>query len=98
MPINVVGYRVFIASPGGLDDIRRVFRDTLEDYNRHEAIPRNLLFVPFGWEATLPGVGRPQELINRDIRTCDHAVFIFGDRWGSKPGKGKKHTSGCDEE
>ena len=98
MPSNVVKYRIFIASPGGLDDIRRMFYETLQAYNRDEAIPRNLLFDPIGWAATSPGVGRPQELINRDIRTCDRAVFIFRDRWGSRTGKENKYTSGCDEE
>jgi Domain of unknown function (DUF4062) len=96
MPSNVTKYRVFVASPSGLDDIRRSFHTTLTNYNRLEAVPRNVLFEPVGWEATLPGVGRPQELINADIRSCDHAVFIFRDRWGSATGG--RFSSGCEEE
>jgi hypothetical protein len=33
-------------------------------------------------EDTLGGIGRPQELINEDLRQCDHAVFVWHDRWG----------------
>ena len=98
MPSNVVKYRIFIASPSGLDNIRHAFHKTLDEYNRLEAIPRDVMFEAVGWEATLPGVGRPQELINADIRSCDRAVFIFRDRWGSTTGKGSKYSSGCDEE
>jgi hypothetical protein len=98
MSTNVVKYRIFIASPGGLDDIRHGFRATLDDYNRFESVPRGVLFEPVGWEATLPGTGRPQALINDDIRTCDRAVFVFRDRWGSHTGQDGRYTSGSDEE
>ena len=101
MPRNLINYRIFIASPSGLDDIRQTFHKTLDEYNRLEAIPRDVMFEAVGWEATLPGGGRPQELINADIRTCDRAVFIFRDRWGSTTGKSSKaskFSSGCHEE
>src|SRR5205807_657203 len=52
--------------------------------------------APVGWEDTLGGVGRPQELINEDLRGCDYAVFLFNDRWGTPTGNGK--TSGTQEE
>ena len=80
MPRNIVKYRVFIASPGGLDNIRETFHKTLNEYNRLEAIPRDAMFEAVGWEVTLPGVGRPQEQINDDIRTCNRAVFIVSPR------------------
>ena len=98
MPRNVVKYRIFVASPGGLDNIREAFHKTLDEYNRLEAIPRDVMFEAIGWEDTLPGVGRPQELINEEIRTCDRAVFVFRDRWGSPTGKDNRYSSGCDEE
>ena len=98
MPTTVVKYRIFIASPSGLDEIRRSFRDLLDEYSRTESLPRGVLFEAVGWEATLPGIGRPQALINDEIRTCDRAVFVFRDRWGSPPGEGSGYTSGCEEE
>jgi tetratricopeptide (TPR) repeat protein len=48
-----------------------------------------------GWADTLGGVGRPQELINEDIRQCDYAVFVLHDRWGSPTGTA---SSGTEEE
>ena len=47
MPRNIVVFRVFIASPGGLDEVRQSFHDTLTEYNRREALPRGVVFVPF---------------------------------------------------
>jgi hypothetical protein len=42
------------------------------------------------------GVGRPQELINEDLRHCDYAVFVLHDQWGSPTGTG--YSSGTEEE
>jgi hypothetical protein len=88
MSRSITQYRVFIATPGGLDDERKVFRKTLEDYTASDAEPRGLTFHPVAWEDTLGGAGRPQELINEDLRQCDYAVFVWHDRWGSTAGNG----------
>ena len=58
MPSVVTKYRIFIASPGGLDGFRQEFHKTLGEYNRLEAIPRNVMFEAVGWEDTVPGFGR----------------------------------------
>ena len=100
MPTDIKGYRVFIASPGGLEDERRAFHETLNAYNESEALHRGALFVPTGWEITLGGIGRPQGMINELVRECDYFVLLLWDRWGTpphKPGCGK-HTSGTEEE
>jgi len=99
MPTNLTSFKVFIASPGGLTDERRAFRDEIQDYNNAEAIPRGVLFQPFGWEDTLGGVGRPQSIINEDVRSSDFFVLLLWDRWGSAPDvKPSRFTSGTDEE
>jgi tetratricopeptide (TPR) repeat protein len=98
MPLEIKGYRVFIASPGGLEEERRAFRDTLAEYNAAEAIHDNVQFYPVGWEDTLAGIGRPQALINEDVRKCDFFVLLLWDRWGSDPGGGSAYTSGTEEE
>lgn len=98
MPSTLCRYRVFIASPGGLSTLRETFKATIEEYNRLESIPRGVLFDPVGWEETFPGQGRPQELINEDLRSCDFAIFLFRDRWGSPSDVRQKFTSGCEEE
>src|SRR6185295_17090308 len=50
MPFPVTAYRIFIASPGGLDDERHVFRRIINDYNETDALDDGALFVPVGWE------------------------------------------------
>jgi hypothetical protein len=96
MPKSLTQYRVFIGSPRGLDEERKRFRDTLEKFNKYHGKPAGVLFDPVGWEDTIGGVGRPQELINDDLRQCDYAVFVLHDRWGTPTGSG--HSSGTEEE
>ena len=60
MSSNLTGLRVFIASPGGLGDERRAFRDEISEYNKAETILRGVVFQAIGWEDTLGAVGRPQ--------------------------------------
>src|SRR4030081_3071987 len=100
MPSQLTAYRVFIASPGGLEAERQKFRDAIQDYNNIDAIERGALFIPVGWEATLGGVGRPQKLINEDVRNCDYFVMLLWDRGGTPPQLGNRgpYTSGSEEE
>ncbi|TPQ31552.1 hypothetical protein C2U70_23935 [Bradyrhizobium guangdongense] len=92
----ITNFRVFIASPSGLDKERGLFRRVLLDYSASDGEPRGSVFHPTGWEETIGGAGRPQELINADLRKCDYAVFVFHDRWGTPTGNGP--TSGTLEE
>jgi hypothetical protein len=48
-----------------------------------------------GWEDTLPGKGRPQGLINADLKNADLIVFVFWKRWGTPTGS---FSSGTEEE
>jgi tetratricopeptide (TPR) repeat protein len=86
MPRQFAQYRVFIGSPGGLQEEREAFRRVLTTFNEHHGEANGIVFAPVGWEDTLGGVGRPQELINEDLRQCDFAIFVFHDRWGSPTG------------
>ena len=99
MSYKLTCYKVFIASPGGLEDERIAFAKEVEEYNKNEALPRNVLFQAVGWEDTLPGLGRPQTLINKDLEQCDFFILVLHDRWGSNPGENKRNaTSGTEEE
>lgn len=89
-------YRVFICSPGGLDEERKCFRKRLERFTEIHSEPRGVRFRAVGWETTIGGVGRPQEQINQDLRQCDYALFVLHDRWGSPTGS--VYTSGIEEE
>jgi tetratricopeptide (TPR) repeat protein len=100
MPIDLKGYRIFIATPGGLEPERSSFRQVIGEYNDTDALRRGVMFFPVGWEATLGGVGRPQTLINKDLRECDYFVLVLWDRWGSPTGRVPEegYTSGTEEE
>ena len=98
MPSQVTAYRIFVASPGGLDDERQAFRRVINDYNESDALDDGALFVPVGWELARAGMGRPQELINRMVRRCDYFVLILHDRWGTAPAAGGSYSSGTEEE
>src|SRR5262245_46837879 len=98
MPTQITKLRVFIASPGGLDGFRKTFNNTLAEYNRLEALPLGMLFEAVCWETTIDGHSRAQELINKELRTCDYVVFMLRDRWGSAPDKTSKYSSGFEEE
>jgi tetratricopeptide (TPR) repeat protein len=98
MPADIKLYRIFIASPGGLASEREAFKETITEYNESDAVERNALFLPVGWELTLAGVGRPQALINKDLMKCDYCLLVLWDRWGTSPDNSAKYTSGTEEE
>ncbi|MCM0082362.1 tetratricopeptide repeat protein [Geomonas sp. Red32] len=100
MPNNLTNYRVFIASPRGLDDERTCFKSCIQNFNESDANHRGVHFTPVGWDITLGGVGRPQGLINEEIKTCDYFILLLHDRWGSYPGSSTetRFSSGTEEE
>jgi hypothetical protein len=98
VPSTITAYRIFLATPGGLDTERQKFRDIVNSYNDIDALEKEVLFIPVGWELTLAGVGRPQALINEDLKRCDFFVLVLWNRWGSPPAKGGPFTSGTEEE
>ena len=99
MPEKITAYRVFIASPGGLDKERDAFRLAINAHNESDAIERGVIFLPIGWEITPGGIGRPQAIINEEVRRCDYFMLVLHDRWGSAPQTGRgPYSSGSEEE
>jgi hypothetical protein len=86
--------RMFLASPGDLQDERRAGRTVVDEVNRVVS-ELDWLVQLLGWEDTLPGAQRAQELINVDVRRCHLFVGMLWKRWGSHTGK---FTSGFAEE
>jgi hypothetical protein len=58
---------VFLASPSDLSHERKIAREVVDKINRIVSQPLGWQIDLRGWEDTLPGSGRPQKLINRDI-------------------------------
>jgi HEAT repeat protein len=84
----------FIGSPSDLGPERSAARSLIDEINR---VIRDLGWQIdlLGWEDTLPGASRPQELINDDIRRCDLFIGLLWHRWGSPTGR---YSSGFEEE
>ena len=98
MAKNILEFKVFIASPGGLDKERLTFKESIEAHNMADGFARGLIYSPVGWEIVLRGVGRPQEIINDQVGECDYFILILWDRWGTPPDTEGKFTSGTEEE
>ena len=98
MSSQVVAFRVFIASPGGLDDERRTIRDEIEKFNRELLHDSGAAFTPEGWESVPGGRRRAQELINEHLERCDYMIMVLWNRWGSPPAQGSTYSSGTEEE
>lgn len=81
------GFRIFLASPGGLDDYRRAAREQFEHIRLTIASPRRIDFDPIGWEDIPPGFGRPQSLINPKLDECNVLVGILGKQLGTPTGE-----------
>jgi tetratricopeptide (TPR) repeat protein len=87
--------KCFIASPGDLSEERKDFPGILHLLNDVVGHRLNHQLEPLGWEETQPNWGRPQELINQDVRQCDVFVMLLWKRWGMPSGK---YSSGTEEE
>ena len=89
-------YKVFIASPGDLKEEREIFPKIIDHINDlRKNSPYNCVLEAVGWEDTLPGFGRPQGLINKDVEECDVFVMSLWKHWGLDSGK---FSSGTEEE
>lgn len=98
MASQLTQLRVFLATPGGLDAERKLFRDTLRDFNEDFAHHQGFVFVVEGWEQATAGTGRPQGKINNMVRSCDYLVVLIWDRWGTATSANPRYTSGTQEE
>lgn len=89
--------KVFLASPGDLAEERKAAKEIVDDVNSQLAPALGYQVELVGWENTLPGIGRPQAIINRDLDGCDFFIGMLWKRWGTPPGA-EPYTSGFEEE
>jgi len=86
---------VFLASPGDLELERNIAREVVERINKVISRRVDWHIELLGWEDTLPGYSRPQDIINKDVDYCDLFLGLLWKRWGQATGK---YTSGFHEE
>jgi HEAT repeat protein len=96
MQQQITVLRVFIASPSDLSPEREALREVVNELNAVFAKETDLRIELLGWEDTLPGGGRPQDLINRDVDQANLFVGCLWRRWGTVAGTDGK--TGFEEE
>jgi hypothetical protein len=80
--------RVFIACPGDLSAERSRFPRILDTVNTLRAHTMGFHFEAVGWERVVPSTGRPQGLINSELRSADLVLVVFWNHVGSLSGAG----------
>ncbi|HEY1978502.1 MAG TPA: DUF4062 domain-containing protein, partial [Xanthobacteraceae bacterium] len=90
--------RVFLASPGDLQEERIAAKGTVDHINKMLSDFEGYHVDLVGWEDTLPQYGRAQAVINQDLETCELFVGMLWERWGTPPSKDGSYTSGFEEE
>jgi hypothetical protein len=96
---NLKIIRIFIGSPGGLDEERQAAHDVVNSVNRSHSEKWGLFFKLYGWENAVPGFTRPQSKINEDLDKCHYFIGILWNKWGSRPSTEVDGcTSGFEEE
>lgn len=90
--------RLFIASPGDLQNERACVKACIEE----EALAHTGTLLPqltaVGWEDTSGAARRPQDVINEELRRSDYLIVMFKSEWGSPSGSPWGYTSGTEEE
>lgn len=90
--------RVFLASPGDLDQERDVVRKAGMDFNASWADELGYQVEIFGWENAVAKFGRPQDVLNQDLDRCDLFIGMIWKKWGTPPDNDDRFTSGFHEE
>lgn len=90
--------RIFLASPGDVDDEREAVRTCVDEYNDQRPDDANVTYQIVGWERVRGTARRPQEAINELIEESHFLIALFKGSWGSEPGSPWGYTSGTEEE
>jgi hypothetical protein len=95
MPFPAIGINVMIASPSDVEQVRRVARDVVHEWNDTNAQEQRVVLLPMGWEShSSPRMGdRPQAIINTQLLNhCDLLVAIFWTQLGTATGEAASGT------
>jgi hypothetical protein len=85
--------RVFVASPGDVQEERQRFSTVVASVNKRHAIEKGILLDPWQWEIdSVPTIGRPQEDINPSLDEAAVVVLMIWNRIGTPSGKAESGT------
>lgn len=80
--------RVFVASPGGLDEERDAIEKIAGTLNANFSDRLNVTIMVKRFEQRAARSGRPQSQINPWVDECDVLIAVVHRRWGSPSGEG----------
>ncbi|MGR3507313.1 MAG: DUF4062 domain-containing protein [Paracoccaceae bacterium] len=91
--------KVFLGSPGDLEEERKAAKAIVEEENANHANALGYHIDLVGWEDTVSQRRRAQDAINVDLDQCEYFVGLMWKKWGTPPGTGEHpYTSGFEEE
>jgi len=90
--------RIFLASPGDLQEERGAAKQAVDEINEDLGAFLGYHVELVGWELTVAALGRPQALINEELNSCEYFIGIIWKRWGTPPAKAGPFQSGFEEE
>ena len=95
MSYSATVFRVIIASPGDVEQERRIARDVIYDWNSLHSEKTKIVLESIGWEShSSPEMGqRPQAIINKQmLKNTDLLIGIFWTRIGTPTCKAESGT------
>ena len=98
MPESRKIVKIFLASPGDLQEERRAAKSVVDEFNNNWADHLSYHVELVGWEDTISVYGRPQATINRDLEQCEFFIGMMWKRWGTSPAVSGPFSSGFEEE
>jgi len=89
-------WNVFIAFPSDVRKEKEIVKEEASKINNVFQEKINCRLQVHSWEEAMPGIGRPQELINKNyVRKADLFIGILWKKWGEPTGE---YSSGFKEE
>ena len=86
MVTDALPLRIFLASPGDLEDERVAVRDSVAEHKGRRAGKSNVVYEVIEWDRVRGTARRAQEAINELIEESHLMVVLFKSAWGSEPG------------
>jgi hypothetical protein len=90
--------RIFLASPGDLDDERAAVRACVGEHHARRGSESGVTYEVVEWDRMRGTALRAQEAINELIAESHFLIALFKSAWGSAPGSPWGYTSGTEEE
>ena len=96
--VDALPLRIFLASPGDLEDERAAVRACVEEHKARRRGQGNVTYEVIGWDRVRGTARRAQEAIDELIAESHFMIVLFKRAWGSEPGSPWGYTSGTEEE